>query len=135
MSDFALRDLIFTLTQFGSETTPAIPLLKQALDHNDSWVRVDAARTLWQLDPGQADTILPTLLEEIQAQPTGFLVLDCLAQMGKLASEALPRLREIIDSEQRVVKYGSTNEWIELDEAFSTATQETLNRIERDLKS
>lgn len=112
----------------------AVPVLRRALNHNNQWVRMRAARALWKITRN-ADEILPTLMEELRCRPAGLLIAECLGDMGRQAEVAIPTLQRIIESETRLVDIGIVDEWIDDDEAFRDAAIHALAKIQADLRS
>ena len=105
------------------------PVLREVLTHESHWVRIHAATSLWQIERN-AEEVLPVLLRELQCRPAGTDVLRCLADMGHLAKPAATRLRQIIDSESRVLETGPIGTWIDADEEFRANAAIALEHIE-----
>ena len=106
----------------GPKAKEAVPALRKLLTHESQWVRVHAVRALWSITR-KPDKLLPVLLEELQCRPSGLLVADCLGEMGRHATAALPALQKIIDSEVRLVKIGTYDSWVAEDESFCEAAK------------
>ena len=117
------------LEWIGPPARRAAPVLRRALESDDQWVRVHAARALWRVTRDASDA-LPALLEELRCRPAGLLAADCLGSMGGAAHAAAPALKRIVDSETRLVEMGSYDDWIDQDEAFQAVAQEALMRIQ-----
>jgi HEAT repeat protein len=116
------------LGQFSETASSAVPLLRETLIHESHWVRVHSAVALWQITR-RAEEVLLVLLQELQCRPAGLEVLRCLADMGPLAKPAVKRLKEIIDSEFRLLETGVIDSWVDDDEAFRSAAVLALERI------
>jgi HEAT repeat protein len=110
----------------------ALPALRGVLNHNLQWVRVHAARAIWRIT-GEADEVLPVLLAELAARHGGRLVPDCLAEMGARARQAIPALREILDSERCPLDIHAPERWLDEYEAFHAAVARALDTIEHQL--
>ena len=111
-----------------------VPAMRKALDGNDQWLRVCAARALWKIT-GKPDGALPRLIEELRCRPVGLLAADCLGDMGRSAKSAIPALKKIVESEVRLVEIGSYNDCIDEDEASCEAAQQAQGCIEADIAS
>jgi HEAT repeat protein len=116
-------DAMVALERRGPRARGAAPLLREALDHEEHWIRVHAARALWHIEHDAGGT-LPILLREFRPWPAGLLVLDCLAAMGPAAAPALPTLRRLIEAKERATPD------IDLDEALCAAASHALAQIE-----
>jgi hypothetical protein len=135
-----VREAVVCLGFRGPKAVPAIELLRGLSGselggfptYESPWIRIHAIRALWKItrDPG---LVVPLLLASLRPEPAAFLVLDCLKQIGPAARVALPELRRIIDSDQRYIAWGSTDEICATDEAFRDACLETAQAIERAL--
>ena len=121
---------VIELGLHGLAASEAVDGLKQLLDHESQWVRVHAARALWRITQ-KHEQVLPTLLHEFQCSPAGFLVVDCLGQLGPHAAPALRKLKAAIESERRLPVTGTTRDWCAEDEAFRDACAVALERIGR----
>jgi hypothetical protein len=96
----------------------------------DEWTAVNAAAAYWAITQ-DAEKVLPTLLEHLTPLPRGFVALDVLAQIGPAAHEAIPALREFIESERRVFQMATEDELIAEDERWRTACRQALAKIQR----
>jgi hypothetical protein len=83
---------------------------------------------LWQIT-GNTDETLPILIQELKPFKEAETIMNCLAQMGPMAKQAIPKLQQIIESEERVLEVGSVDDWIDEDEAFREMAQQTLKSI------
>lgn len=112
----------------GPAAAAALPVLRQALEHELHWVRVFAARALWEIT-GEAAAVVPLLTRELAGHPADYVILDCLGEMGPQARTAVPRLQEMVKGEERVLRSGSLDEWVDEDEGLRAAAGEALARI------
>lgn len=124
----AVQSAIIELGSHGPKAIAAVATLRELLDHEDQWIRVHSARALWRIgqDP---DLVLPTLIKELQCAPTGFLVVDCLADIGPRAAPALRNLICAIESDRRLPVTGTLNDWCAQDEAFRELCAAAVARI------
>jgi HEAT repeat protein len=83
------------LGTFGDAARPAIPALRNVLNSTDPSVRVNAARSLWQIT-GDTNTTLPVLIDALRKQQGYFRTraADKLGEMGSAARSAVPALLE-----------------------------------------
>jgi HEAT repeat protein len=116
------------LGKLGTEASNASSVLLRALKHNSTHIRLHAACSLWQITRN-VDETLPVLLEELKHFHGAKGIMDCLAEMGPLAKQAIPKLQQIIESEERVVEIFTIEGWIDQDEAFREMAQQTLTSI------
>jgi len=116
------------LGEIGAQASKASPVLLRALKHASMYVRIHAACSLWQIT-GNTDETLPILIQDLKPFKEAETIMNCLAQMGPMAKQAIPKLQQIIESEERVVESGSVDDWIDEDEAFREMAQQTLNSI------
>ncbi|MCE9531050.1 MAG: HEAT repeat domain-containing protein [Planctomycetes bacterium] len=81
---------IETLSRFGPLASSAVPALKNALRHNDLYVRTGAARALAKVD-GTAVEALPMLMESMRMNPDRDVAptVDALRSLGKPAVDYL----------------------------------------------
>jgi HEAT repeat protein len=108
----------------GAEATLAAPVLREALTHDYEWVRVQAARALWRIE-GKAEEVVAVLIAETRGRPAGLVAIECLGEIGPLASPGIPALKRILDSDRRVA------ETVEDDEAFQAAAERALELIQK----
>jgi HEAT repeat protein len=116
------------LGEFGGSAGIAIPVLVKILGHESSWVRVNAAYSIWKIIH-RSEVILPVLLEELKCQPTGFKVLECLGAMGGLAVGAAPALQQIIEHDVSTVVSGTIDSYVDTDETFRATAIDVLEKI------
>ena len=76
-------------------------------------VRVLSACTLARLDPSSAETILPTLIEGLQADEESHKVYAAYAcrSLGPLAAPAVPTLTKLLEDNNEVVVHHVTQRW------------------------
>ncbi|TMQ35548.1 MAG: HEAT repeat domain-containing protein, partial [Planctomycetota bacterium] len=77
----------------------AIPEIMKLLKDSDASVRVAAARSLWKLDPSQAATVVPVLIEGVKDQKRWAIrgrAIFVLGEIGPAAKESVPALREAL---------------------------------------
>jgi HEAT repeat protein len=117
------------LSHIGAAARSAVPILRAALDHDNEWVRVHAARALWQAE-GRAEVVVPVLIEELRGRPASLLAIECLGEMGSLARAAIPALRRIVDSEERLITSSTMDDLVWDDEALQAAAARARARIE-----
>lgn len=106
----------------------ACSILRKAMKHESKWVRVKASCALWRITR-TTDEVLPLLLKELKGDSAWGLILECLGEMGAAGAPAIPKLRRIIKSENRLVTSGSIDEIVDNDEAFREAAEKALKRI------
>jgi len=128
---FELSKLITELGFHGSGGKASVELLTELMDHSSPWVHVAAIRALVKIEPDHKQ-IVPKLLEKL-ASSSGqhaFRLIDAFKQLGRNASGALPMLRKMIDTEDRVVGSGSMHEACVFDEEFCDLCREAIRVIE-----
>jgi hypothetical protein len=116
------------LGEIGVGASPVVAILRRALRHESGGIRVSAARSLWRIT-GSADEALPVLIRDLKSPYGEMEIIECLAAMGKAARQAIPELRRIAESEERIVQSGISDELIDQDEALQEAAQQALKRI------
>jgi HEAT repeat protein len=116
------------LGEIGTEAAAATSILRKALKHESPWVRAKAARSLWQIT-GKSEDILPVLIQELKSDKADMEVIECISLMGAAASAAVPELRRIVESEERLIQSGTYDEIIDNDEAYQRAAEMALKRI------
>jgi HEAT repeat protein len=127
-SQYACSVAAESLGQIGATASAASAILHKALKHKSLYVRVHAAYSLWQISRN-VDKALAILIQELGSSEAAQTVMQCLAEMGPLARSAVPHLQRIVESEERVVEFGSTDDWIDKDEEYLERAQKTLQRI------
>lgn len=90
------------LGTMGPAAAPLVPLLLRLLRHDRGGVRIKSARALYQIER-RHEPVLPVLLHELRTGDAYSLLFDGLADIGPPAHQALPRLRELIDSDLRLI--------------------------------
>lgn len=83
----------------------AIPEVSKALSDEDRLVRIQAAGTLWNLDPSRTDA-LPPLIEALRnGNPQHRLIsLNVLEELGVAAEPAIPLLIEALKDEEPEIR-------------------------------
>lgn len=121
------NDLFDQIGSLGPAARPLVPLLHPLHGHAEHRVRVRAACALWQIEH-KVDDILSLLLDAFRA--TDFyaafelpFVLDCLGDIGPPARDAIRHLRELIDTDHRIIAE------VQKDEALQNAARRALQRI------
>jgi HEAT repeat protein len=117
-----------SLGQIGAEASAAAAILHKALQHKSVYVRIHAAYSLWQITRN-VDEVLALLIKELSTSRAAHTAMKCLAEMGPLAKPAVPHLQRLIDSEERVIEIGSTDDWIDQDEEIQELARKTLHSI------
>ncbi len=123
-----LPPAIAELGRRGSEAMDADPLLEQILDYGNPWMRGICVWALWHITR-ERERVWSVLMEELQHLPANFLVLDCLADMGSLAADAVPVLRDYVETDRRLTTCGVADSWNHWDDMFRAACASTLAAI------
>lgn len=123
----------------GHEAASAVSLLQRQIDHANNAVsgnglaasrlRLAAIRSLWNI-AHDADAILPHLIDALEPDCDGLLVIEQLRELGSSARAALPALRQIVDSERRITDAGDFAGCVADDEAFQAAADHAIRVIE-----
>ena len=94
---------IITLGRIGPQARDVVPALTKMFDAGHKY-RIDIARALWKIDPGQGTKLIPEMIREVESQrnATGpnqgmwndfFSAVELLGEMGPVAKVAIPALR------------------------------------------
>jgi HEAT repeat protein len=93
------RQAIWLLASFSDKARPAVPAMLEAMKGETLQARLVIADAVMRIDKGQADTILPTLMEAIQvkkgmpgARQQVNTAVRILTQLGPKAKAAAPAL-------------------------------------------
>ncbi len=94
------------LGELGPGATNALPHLKDALKRGDLWLSTLSAEAIWKIsrDTNVVLTALIANLKDHGKDP--ILTLTVLGQMGPAAAPAIPAIREAMQSELKVRRYG-----------------------------
>jgi HEAT repeat protein len=95
-----------------------------------SKLRLMALRALWKITH-EVGAIVPHLIEALEPDRYGLLVIDQLRELGPMARDALPALHQMAKSEQRITGEGDFTGCIFDDETFQAAAREAIRTIER----
>lgn len=93
-----------------------------------SQLRITAIRALWLITQ-DTDTVVPLAIQAVEPDRHGLLAIEQLREIGPAASAALPVLRRIVESEQRLTPDGDYCGCCPDDEAFQTAAQVAIDSI------
>jgi hypothetical protein len=95
------------LGELGPRATNALPNLERALDNREIWLPIFAAKAIWKIS-SDATSVLPWLTKALKdSNQTGqMLTLNVLGEMGPAAEPAVPAIREVMQSDLRVRRYG-----------------------------
>lgn len=86
------------LQKFGKTARFALPELYKMLNDPELPVRLKVVETLWQLEPKQADKLVPVLVEVLQQKDPVLRgrALAVLSQLGAKAKAALPAIKSAL---------------------------------------
>ncbi len=106
-ADGAGKAMAFQMLQeLGPDAESAVPALTKALDHEDSYVRIQSAYTLWKVDR-QAKAI-PLLSKALKDTEIGTreraMAASALGEIGPSAKAALPALREATKAQEAQIR-------------------------------
>ncbi len=87
------------LAEMGPAGAELAAMLPPRFDSDDDWISVRSAIAHWHL-VGDADAVVPTLVRHVVCLARGHEAVRCLADVGRAAAAAIPRLREAVSSEQ-----------------------------------
>ena len=95
------------LGELGPGATNALPNLKSALNSQDIWLPAFAAEAIWMIS-NDTNAVLPSLIAGLKSPSSDrrMLTLNALAKMGPTAAPAIPAIREAMQSELKVRRYG-----------------------------
>lgn len=130
------RTLLLQLADHSDALNDArtLPLLVKALEHNDQWIRVYAARTLALLAPHHAwDHLRRILTEELRGRPAGLVAMDTLRRLAEADFDvawALPTLEAFVNSPFRIMEMGDSMSIPAQDDYFRSMAQTTLDTIQ-----
>lgn len=102
-SEWKCVEAIETLECRGESAQEAVFVLRECLGHRSEAIRVRGARALWSIEKSVENTI-GILIDGAGRDTTivSLLAIDGLGAMGKFASPAIVRLREIVESDKRL---------------------------------
>ena len=100
---WAAKCSVIALGRIGPPAREALPVLTAMFDAGRPY-RMDVARSLWNIDPLQAQKIVPVLIARLEAQRSSegedrdmdgafFSAIELLGEMGDAARPAIPILR------------------------------------------
>jgi HEAT repeat protein len=91
---------LWLLDSFGADARPAVPALVEMLKSEKLPMRVGVAHVLLDVDPSQADAVMPTVMEALQPRkehaPQTRQAINLLAKMGPQAKAAVPTVKELL---------------------------------------
>ncbi len=94
------------LGEFGTNSIPAIPALRQTLHHWDTWTALVAAQTIRNIDPNASlaavDEVMPLLVKALQSGNSlhAWYAMPLLSQYGDRAKVAVPPLVKILEEDR-----------------------------------
>jgi len=102
--DYDSKWAIITLGRIGPQAREVAPALTRMFDANHKY-RIDIARALWKIDPGQGAKLIPAMIREVESQRNAtrpnrrmsddfFSAIELLGEMGPAAMAAVPALRQ-----------------------------------------
>ena len=113
----------------GGMDAADLAFFRQLLDHGDAETRVYAARILWAAT-GDAEMVLPVLIDALSCSPVEFLALKTIEELGPAAGPAVPELRRIAHSDRRAGIWVTYEAWNEVDDVFAAKVREVWQRID-----
>lgn len=117
------------VAEMGAAARELAGLVSPLVDSSDNWISALATIALWHMS-GDAHSVVPMLVERhLVCEPRGLNALRCLASIGPAAQTAIPILERSLASERRQVEVGTTDSWIDDDEAWLDHCAEALKSI------
>lgn len=94
------------LQELGPDAKRAVPALTKALDHEDSYVRIQSAYTLWKIGrQAKAIPLLSKALANTEIEPRErAMAASALGEIGPSAKVALPGLRKATKAQEARVR-------------------------------
>lgn len=94
------------LQKLGPDAKSAVPALTKALDHEDSYVRIQSAYTLWKIDQqAKAIPLLSKALKDTEIKPQDrAMAASSLGEIGPPAKAALPALIEATKDQEAQIR-------------------------------
>ncbi|MDF1712638.1 MAG: hypothetical protein P1U90_10405 [Akkermansiaceae bacterium] len=105
--DVAGRAMSFqTLQKLGADAKSSVPALTRALGHEDSYISIQAAYTLWKVDrQAEAIPLLAKALSDTGIKPRErALVASLLGEIGPPAKAVLPALKEATKAQEAAIR-------------------------------
>jgi hypothetical protein len=96
----------YSLGQIRTDMADAIPALSEALRSDDALLSVNAAASLFKVDPGTSDKVLTVLLNGLKDSRTfvRHTAILALGRMGKEAKEAVRELANALKDEDKMCR-------------------------------
>jgi hypothetical protein len=107
------RVVTHVLGTLGPLAIEALGDVQRALQHDDVYVRVNAARAVWRIG-GRADLAVPALRRELMAPAKGHSrsrALEAIAELGPVASDVAPLLPPLFDDDDWVSSRSAIAYW------------------------
>jgi hypothetical protein len=123
-------EAIDTAGQLGTHAVSLVPALRLALADQSlhaQRIRLATARALWRIGDREPDLVTP-VLPRLTSWATADEALDLLLAMR--ASAALPRLRELLDGDERIRTRGPSDVIVSEDERICTRLREVIAELE-----
>ncbi|MDB6033665.1 MAG: polymerase, sigma-24 subunit, subfamily [Verrucomicrobiales bacterium] len=107
------------LGQLGKQATAAIPSLRKALASEDHDLRIFAAKALFQIDPKQAEVVVPALINVLKQRRAmnPHMAAEELGKLGVTGKAAIPVLREALSSGNPELRASAAKALTEIDPA------------------
>mgnify|MGYP003629813435 CR=1 FL=1 len=92
------------VASFGAKAIDAVPILEKWIGSDDEFSHVSAAGHILMIAPSRADELLPILIESLESDDFGIRCQTAwlLGQLGKIAKEAVPALKRMLDDDSFV---------------------------------
>jgi len=92
------------VASFGEKAIDAVPILEKWIGSDDEFSHVSATGHILMIAPSRADELLPILIESLESDDFGIRCQTAwlLGQLGKIAKEAVPALKRMLDDDSFV---------------------------------
>ncbi|WP_417379453.1 HEAT repeat domain-containing protein [Gimesia sp.] len=94
------------VASFGEKAKKAVQILEKWIGSDDEFSHVSATGHILMIDPTRSEELVPVLLKSLESDDFGIRCQSAwlLGQLGKIAKEAVPSLRRLLNDENSFVR-------------------------------